>query len=421
MKKIKILMIILGLISLTVSAQLPEIQSGSIEPCFVSIMNSHVKILDSLTDPNPKYGDVLHPLKQGEEIFAYCEIEGKNTLIGKGVWVFDDKAIADTGCIFAVMLNDKGVTAPNQITGIEYGEKFKIGVVKDGFMIDLIPSKVYNSQMKKAELKAYSLELYRIEGITYGDTLKEINEVPYLIWLHAQKPTKGKDTLIVTKTFDLNKNDNIVKFIETKPKFMYNVKYDLVNSTSKVLPWDLGIQLSKGDFDKGVLTINVSGSDYYENPYVFTHTIKLINCKWIPINPRVTPPIPPKIEPQLEFYTPIEVPNMVYFDKYVTVSKDTKITIVKNRAGKDVEIIEQFLIFTNNTNKTLSISYIYPNKGKSGFTLKDHDIRTEKVFNGAQLKNYSGKLLIVKYQVLAVENGDVKFPDDKGEIGIIIK
>jgi len=260
---------LLMLISITVAGQNPlTLNEGSLPKCYRSDNVGFIILFN---------GGLNIPLQYGDTVFAFGEIEGKNVILSRPcAWKKDTLAVP-----FAYNLNEMELTAPELATGAKFGTAIKIGVIKNKQLRELVPVSIKgagsekNGQMLAAPLSVFEVTL---GSNSIRDEIGKLYMCPFLEWETVQMPIQGAEQLIMNNAPVVNQK---VYFNSFKPKYLYNEKWTLTAIDSKLVEKKLNktivykryVEFGLKDIQAGSVTLTVTGVDYQNNPYSFTHTI----------------------------------------------------------------------------------------------------------------------------------------------------
>jgi hypothetical protein len=217
------------------------------------------------------------PLLPKDTIFAFCEISGKNVILGYNRWN------ADSGAIFSAFMNETGPQAPEIYTGASYGQQVFLGLLRSGNLSELNLETIYRAadDNKKLlpELKAYPMDLSVLSFSSIGDNIT-LYPCPFYEWELVQLPMPGISTIALSKTPVVGE---LIDYYKFNPRYLKNGTFTLSpGSDSKLQNLAFGrtgtiykrlVVVGLQDIKKGYINITVSGNNYLGEPWSSNHTI----------------------------------------------------------------------------------------------------------------------------------------------------
>jgi hypothetical protein len=217
------------------------------------------------------------PLQSKDTIFAFCEISGKNVILGYG------RCKTDSGTIFSASMNETGPQAPGLFTGSSYGQLISLGVLRNGNLSKLNLASIYrmadDNKTLLTDVKAYPMDLYELSFSSIGDQIT-LYPCPFYEWEMVQLPIPGIPTIALSKTPAVGE---LIDYYKFNPRYLKNVTFTLSpGSDSKLQNLAFGrtgkiykrlVVVGLQDIKKGYINITVSGNNYLGEPWSSNHTI----------------------------------------------------------------------------------------------------------------------------------------------------
>lgn len=217
------------------------------------------------------------PLLPKDTIFAFCEISGKNVILGYG------RCKTDSGTIFSASMNETGPQAPGLFTGSSYGQLISLGVLRNGNLSKLNFASIYrmadDNKTLLTDVKAYPMDLYELSFSSIGDQIT-LYPCPFYEWEMVQLPIPGISTMALSKTPVVGE---LIDYYKFNPRYLKNTTFALSpESDSKLQNLAFGrtgqiykrlVVVGLQDIKKGYINITVSGNNYLGEPWSSKHTI----------------------------------------------------------------------------------------------------------------------------------------------------
>jgi hypothetical protein len=217
------------------------------------------------------------PLLPKDTIFAFCEISGKNVILGY------DRCKTDSGTIFSASMNETGPQAPGLFTGSSYGQLISLGVLRNGNLSKLNLASIYrmadDNKTLLPDVKAYPMDLYELSFSSIGNQIT-LYPCPFYEWEMVQLPIPGIATMALSKTPVVGE---LIDYYKFNPRYLKNATFALSpESDSKLQNLAFGrtgqiykriVVVGLQDIKKGYINITISGNNYLGEPWSSKHAI----------------------------------------------------------------------------------------------------------------------------------------------------